>query len=563
MPEVSLDLITAEPVELDDTTTPAVVSLELSNEAVALDLADTAAVNLDAATATPAIELDFQSDIEEVHLNAITDDISLSLTEEVVNLDVTPAETIELIISEGGEPGPQGPPGQDGPPGPPGADSTVPGPPGPPGADGADSTVPGPPGPPGADGVDGADSTVPGPPGADGAPGPPGADSTVPGPAGPPGADGAPGADSTVPGPQGPPGADSTVPGPAGPPGADSTVPGPPGADGVDGIDGAPGPPGADSTVPGPAGPPGADSTVPGPTGPAGAQGPKGDTGAASTVPGPTGPAGSTGPAGPGLVPGGTTSQKLTKKSATDYDTQWGQPWGENAWVGPNAPAGTPKVGDVWYDTDDVSTLVLPLSIADGGTGQSSAANARTALSVPAIGNSTVTAGAPTSGTFARGDQWLDSAGVVWTCTTAGTPGTWTAPPGTELAYNEITAQVSVTSTNVAAQNTVIAGTSRTYDGSAVLIEFYSPRVDGPLNNQLLMHLFDGSTNLGYFALALTQPNPGIIGFAMTARRRVVPSPGSHTYSVMGWVGGGTGTVTAGVAGAGGFLPAYLRVTRA
>jgi hypothetical protein len=609
VPEVSLDLITAEPVELDDTTTPAAVSLELSNEAVALDLADTAAVNLDAATANPAIELNYDSDVEEVHLNAITDDINLSFTTETISLDVTPAETIELIVSEGGEPGPQGP---EGPAGPPGADSTVPGPQGPPGAD---STVPGPAGPPGAD------STVPGPPGADGvdgidgAPGPPGADSTVPGPAGPPGAD------STVPGP---PGADGAT-GPAGPgvaaggttgqilakasatdydtqwadpaagggavssvdgqtgdvvltdtyvdvagdtmtgalqvgnPGTgvyvdpagtmaigawgaadwpllavggttnptttdpvravsvnarnqgtgsvsgltvhvtsgsyttattltaittsfaldhqtvtigqavgikitgpstsggtiatgigveieqqqaggigygiyqrgvgdinrfegvieapigyrfgDTTTPswtagaGTPegvvtapvgsmfsrtdgdtdtalyrketgtgntgwvateaGEVGPPGPQGEPGPAGADSTVPGPKGdkgdpgdpgPAGADSTVPGPAGATGAQGPKGDTGAASTVPGPTGPAGSTGPAGVGLIPGGTTSQKLVKKSATDYDTQWNPAWAENAYVGPNTPPGTPKVGDVWYDTDHVST---------------------------------------------------------------------------------------------------------------------------------------------------------------------------------------------------------------
>jgi hypothetical protein len=601
VPEVSLDLITAEPVELDDTTTPAVVSLELSNEAVALDLADTAAVNLDAATATPAIELNYQSDIEEVHLNAITDDISLSLTEEVVNLDVTPAETIELIISEGGEPGPQGPPGEDGPPGPPGADSTVPGPPGPPGADGADSTVPGPPGPPGADGVDGADSTVPGPPGADGAPGPPGADSTVPGPAGPPGADGAPGADSTVPGPQGPPGADSTVPGPAGPPGADSTVPGPPGADGAPGPTGPAGPAGADSTVPGPAGPPGADSTVPGPagpkgdkgdtgaastvpgpagppgaastvpgpagpTGPAGAQGPKGDTGAASTVPGPTGPAGSTGPAGPGIAAGGTTSQKLTKKSATDFDTQWNPAWAENAYVGPNAPPGTPKVGDVWYDADDPNPLTLPLSIASGGTGATTAAGARSGLAVPAIGNSTTVGGAPTTGAWARGDQWLDSAGVVWTCTTAGTPGTWTCPPGTELYYNQITAAVTLTN-GPTAQHIVIDGIARTYDGSPIILEFFSPIVQAPNaggSTGSMVNLLDGVTDLGCLAEVYNSQTTVATAAPVCARRKFTPTPGTHTYRLGGWVHSGTGYVWAGAGGTGNsWLPAHLRITKA
>jgi Phage Tail Collar Domain/Collagen triple helix repeat (20 copies) len=83
----------------------------------------------------------------------------------------------------------------------------------------------------------------------------------------------------------------------------------------------------------GPQGPTGAI----GPTGPAGATGPqgaagptgaKGDTGAqgpqgaagATGVQGATGP---TGPAGQGVPTGGTTGQVLTKKSNTNYDTQW------------------------------------------------------------------------------------------------------------------------------------------------------------------------------------------------------------------------------------------------
>ena len=65
-----------------------------------------------------------------------------------------------------------------------------------------------------------------------------------------------------------------------------------------------------------------------GPEGPAGPQGEKGDTGAT----GPEGPqgekgdTGATGPAGPGVAAGGTAGQVLTKKSATDYDTEWTTP---------------------------------------------------------------------------------------------------------------------------------------------------------------------------------------------------------------------------------------------
>lgn len=98
---------------------------------------------------------------------------------------------------------------------------------------------------------------------------------------------------------------------------------------------------------------------------------------------------------------------------------------GSNVFVGPSTPPGTPTSGDMWYDTDEVAGLVLPLTLANGGTGGVSAPTARTSLATPFIGNSTTAAGAPTSGTFAKGDQWLDSANVLWVCVTSGTPGTW------------------------------------------------------------------------------------------------------------------------------------------
>lgn len=347
-----------------------------------------------------------------------------------------------------------------------------------------------------------------------GAPGPPGET----GPAGPPGAD------STVPGP----------PGPTGPPGADSTVPGPPGADGPPG---APGPPGADSTVPGPAGPAGATgsqgpkgdtgatgatgaaSTVPGPAGPTGATGPAGPTGAtgpASTVPG---PAGATGPAGPGLIPGGTATDKLVKSTATDYDTRWGKAWSENAYVGTAAPTGTPKVGDVWYDSDDATgSLILPLSVAQGGTGATTAAGARTTL----------------------------------------------AMPGEELAYNEITSTVNITATTVAGANLVIEGTTRTYDGSPVIVEFYSPQVLSPASQggSTLLNLWDGSTDLGY--MGQFKEGGGVQGgCAMHARRRITPTAGTHNFRILGWVAPSVGSVVAGVGTANNYAPAFIRVTRA
>ena len=76
----------------------------------------------------------------------------------------------------------------------------------------------------------------------------------------------------------------------------------------------------------GPQGPAGAT----GPAGPAGAEGPQGPIG--ETGPqgpeGPAGPKGDPGPAGPGVPEGGVAGQVLTKKSGTDYDTEWKDPTG-------------------------------------------------------------------------------------------------------------------------------------------------------------------------------------------------------------------------------------------
>lgn len=110
--------------------------------------------------------------------------------------------------------------------------------------------------------------------------------------------------------------------GPAGPQGDT----GPEGPQGPKGDTGPEGPQGLKGDT-GPEGPQG----LKGDTGPEGPQGPKGDTGPE----GPQGPKGDTGPEGPqglpgetgaGVAAGGTAGQVLTKKSGTDYDTEWKTP---------------------------------------------------------------------------------------------------------------------------------------------------------------------------------------------------------------------------------------------
>jgi hypothetical protein len=96
-----------------------------------------------------------------------------------------------------------------------------------------------------------------------------------------------------------------------------------------------------------------------GPFGPTGPQGPAGSTGAQGP-PGSTGaqgPAGATGATGPGVAAGGTANQVLTKKSTTDFDTQWTDPTGGAA--GLHRFSIDPPVdlidGQLWFDSDAVA----------------------------------------------------------------------------------------------------------------------------------------------------------------------------------------------------------------
>lgn len=213
--------------------------------------------------------------------------------------------------------------------------------------------------------------------------------------------------------------------------------------------------------------------------------------------------------------------------------------------------------------------------------------------------------GAPASGTFAVGDFVIGQDGSLWICTTAGTPGTWAQPaagslasgaltdamvnasaaialskladpgagkvltsagsgaiaaypPGYEIAYAQITSNVSVTGTTAASPTDIgLSSGAITYDGSAVWIEFFSPQMSRG-SSSITAVLYDGSTqmmNLGQDTAAPDHGGP--------YRVRVTPSAGSHTYKIMAYVDAGTGTVHADNGAAGNFAPAYIRVTKA
>lgn len=212
-----------------------------------------------------------------------------------------------------GERGPQGPSGATGATGPAGADGA-------PGATGAT----GPQGPEGPKGDTGATGPA-GPAGPEGPRGPEGPQGPV-GETGPKGDPGVAGRDGVSPSARveqtGDNEATITVTDASGTTSAvlrgEAGAQGPEGPQGPKGDTGATGPQGPE----GPQGPRGYTGD-PGIMGPEGPQGPKGDTGA-------TGATGPQGPAGPGVPAGGTAGQVLTKKSGTDYDTEWNDPSSKN-----------------------------------------------------------------------------------------------------------------------------------------------------------------------------------------------------------------------------------------
>lgn len=160
-----------------------------------------------------------------------------------------------------------------------------------------------------------------------------------------------------------------------------------------------------------------------------------------------------------------------------------------------------------------------------------------------------VGAAAPT-GTPTTGDLWYDTDEP--------------AAPANEIFYSQITANVTIAAGSTAAANIVINPGNQTYDGTPVILEFFSGQIAITQQSvQLILELWDGATSLGYWGQFL---NPGGVTFltAASLSRRLTPTAGLHNYNVRGWMTpAGTVTVGAGTGVSGVTQPAYLRATRA
>jgi hypothetical protein len=137
---------------------------------------------------------------------------------------------------------------------------------------------------------------------------------------------------------------------------------------------------------------------------------------------------------------------------------------------------------------------------------------------------------------------------------------------GGEIGYDQITAPVNIASSTEASGTLILTASAYTFDGNPVVAHLFAPYITSatPANSQVIVSLFEGSTQIGRFALYAT-PAASNLAAPLSAFLRFTPSAGSHTYKVTAISNSLTGgpQFGAGAGGTGAFLPAFLRFTHA
>lgn len=167
--------------------------------------------------------------------------------------------------------------------------------------------------------------------------------------------------------------------------------------------------------------------------------------------------------------------------------------------------------------------------------------------------------GVTVSGTAAAGQVPVASSSAA---------GAWAYPPGFELAYVEITASVNIVGTSEATATTIVSAGAVTFDGTPVVLEFFSPEVRGDTAaaaDVIQFFIFDSATSqgmLGQWRVGQVTANAETWVYL---RRKFTPSAAAHTFSVTAATSATTGTplVLAGSGGVGNPLPSYVRITKA
>lgn len=211
------------------------------------------------------------------------------------------------------------------------------------------------------------------------------------------------------------------------------------------------------------------------------------------------------------------------------------------------------KADGLMYSKDDAGVETLMSSGAGSG-------GVATDPIWDAAGDLVQGTGANTAAKLTAGTagQFLKSAG-------AAAANLWGYAPGTQLDYAEFTsATTSITATTEGTANAIVTGNSITYDGTAVIIEFYAigARPQATLNALISYYLYEDGGSIGRIG---TQSAPASANTYIPTilKRKHTPSAGAHTYAIRAATTSGTAIILAGAGGNGADMPGYIRVTKA
>ena len=134
----------------------------------------------------------------------------------------------------------------------------------------------------------------------------------------------------------------------------------------------------------------------------------------------------------------------------------------------------------------------------------------------------------------------------------------------TVLDYVQGTANTNITATTAGTANTIVTATAFTSDGATPIdITYFAAAIDTPnvVNGTVSLILYEDGTNRGHIG-----DSPGIqnsrFGFG-TYITRFTPASGARTYSMRGYVNGGTGVIQAGAGTTTTYTPTFIKISRA
>lgn len=155
------------------------------------------------------------------------------------------------------------------------------------------------------------------------------------------------------------------------------------------------------------------------------------------------------------------------------------------------------------------------------------------------------------------------AAGILGTQIASGQSGS----PGNQVLYDEFATNKTTTATTAATSTIIVASNGDVgfnFDGTAVIIEFFCPKVyHSVANTAVFFELIDSASGLGLIAAGRSASTTD--GDSVYGVRKLTPSAGSHNFKIGAWVAA-AGTGTAAAAGGGAFgtlVPGFLRITKA